>query len=302
MRLPWRPPLPAPAGFLVAFLSPIKDRMATSILQGVSGFLAHLSYVYVLAGLFVGFIVGMTGVGGGSLMTPILLHFGIMPVNAVGTDLLYAAITKANGVFVHQKKKNVDWSITIRLACGSIPAAVLTLIVFRLLESHGPARATNAVITYSLGIALLITSVAIVCKQPLLDWSHRNDVFLTRMSETQRHVATVIIGFVLGVIVSITSIGAGALGTMALFLVFPLLSTSKLVGTEIAHAVPLTLIAGLGHASAGNVDFMLLGNLLVGSLPGIWLGSHTAGAVPEKVLRPVLAAMLVYAGLKLLLK
>ncbi|MEO7425568.1 MAG: sulfite exporter TauE/SafE family protein [Fibrobacteria bacterium] len=276
--------------------------MVSSIQHGLSGFWAHLSYVYVIAGLAVGFIVGMTGVGGGSLMTPILLHFGIAPINAVGTDLLYAAITKSNGVLVHQKKKNVDWSITVRLAYGSIPAAVLTLIVFRLLQSHGPASATNAFITYSLGTALLITSVAILFKQALLDWSHRNDVFLTRMSERQRHVATIVIGFLLGIIVSITSIGAGALGTMALFLVYPLLPTSKLVGTEIAHAVPLTLIAGLGHASAGHVDFMLLGNLLIGSLPGIWLGSHTAGAVPEKVLRPVLAAMLVYAGVKLLLK
>ena len=276
--------------------------MDTSILDGISGSWTHLSYGYVIAGLAVGFIVGMTGVGGGSLMTPILLHFGITPVNAVGTDLLYAAITKANGVLVHQKKRNVDWSITVRLACGSVPAAVLTLIAFRVFQSHGPTRAADQLITYSLGAALLITSVAILFKQALLDWSHRNDVFLTRMSERQRHVATVGIGFALGIIVSITSIGAGALGTMALFLVYPLLPTSKLVGTEIAHAVPLTLIAGLGHASAGNADFLLLGNLLVGSLPGIWLGSHAAGAVPEKVLRPILAAMLVYAGIKLLLK
>lgn len=273
-----------------------------AFLQHVSGFWAQLSYVYVLAGLAVGFIVGMTGVGGGSLMTPILLHFGIAPLNAVGTDLLYAAITKSNGVLVHQKKKNVDWAITLRLACGSIPAAILTLIALRLMQTHGPASAANAIITYSLGCALLVTSVAILFKQALLDWSHRNDVFLTRMSAAQRNVATILIGFALGVIVSITSIGAGALGTMALFLVFPLLPTSKLVGTEIAHAVPLTLIAGLGHASAGNVDFLLLCNLLLGSLPGIWLGSHTAGAVPEKVLRPVLSAALVYAGIKLLWK
>ena len=267
-----------------------------------SGFWPHFSYVYAIAGLIVGFIVGMTGVGGGSLMTPILLHFGITPVNAVGTDLLYAAVTKANGVFVHQKKRNVDWRITVRLACGSIPAAVLTLIAIRFLMDHAKGGAANTFITYSLGSALLLTSMAILFKQTLLDWSHRNDAIFTRMSDKQQLIATIVIGFGLGVIVSITSIGAGALGTMALFLVYPLLPTSKLVGTEIAHAVPLTLIAGLGHASAGNVDFPLLANLLVGSLPGIWLGSHTAGAVPDKVLRPALAAMLVYAGIKLLLK
>jgi uncharacterized membrane protein YfcA len=271
-------------------------------LDTLSHLWAHFSYAYALAGLCVGFIVGMTGVGGGSLMTPILLHFGITPVNAVGTDLLYAAVTKSNGVFVHQRKRNVDWAITVRLAIGSIPAAVLTLLAIRFLQDHSRPQAANAIITWSLGIALLLTSLAIFFKQALLDWSHRNDVIFTRLSERQRHVGTILIGVFLGAIVSITSIGAGALGTMALFLVYPLLPTSKLVGTEIAHAVPLTLIAGLGHASAGNVDFGLLANLLVGSLPGIWVGSHTAGAVPDKVLRPALAAMLIYAGLKLLLK
>jgi uncharacterized membrane protein YfcA len=235
-------------------------------------------------------------------MTPILLHFGISPIHAVGTDLLYAAITKSNGVFVHQRKGNVDWGITVRLAAGSIPAAILTLIGIRYLQSHSPSHASDSLITMSLGIALLFTALAITFKQPLVDWSHRNDVIFTRMSPGQRHAATYVIGAGLGVVVSITSIGAGALGTMALFLVYPLLPTSKLVGTEIAHAVPLTLIAGLGHASSGHVDFGLLANLLAGSLPGIWLGSHAAGALPDKWLRPALAAMLVYAGVKLILK
>lgn len=276
--------------------------MFDTLLRGLTDFWAHLSLVYVIAGLAVGFIVGMTGVGGGSLMTPILLHFGIAPVNAIGTDLLYAAVTKANGVFVHQKKKNVDWTITLRLACGSIPAAVATLAAMSLLMDRSHPHSANKLIYLSLGVALLLTSVAILFKQALLDWSHRNDVFLTRLTGKQRHVATVLIGVFLGVVVTITSIGAGALGTMCLFLVFPLLPTAKLVGSEIAHAVPLTLIAGLGHASVGNVDFMLLANLLVGSLPGIWMGSHSAGAVPDKLLRIALAAMLVYAGTKLLLK
>lgn len=276
--------------------------MLASLLNALQEFWAHLSWVYVVAGLVVGFIVGMTGVGGGSLMTPILLHFGITPVNAIGTDLLYAAVTKANGVFVHQKKKNIDWTITIRLACGSIPAAIATLGVLSLLLRHSRQQSADLLIYRSLGIALLLTSVAILFKKALLGWSHRNDVFLTRMTEKQRHVATVLTGIALGAIVTITSIGAGALGTMALFLIFPLLPTSKLVGSEIAHAVPLTLIAGMGHASVGNVDWMLLGNLLVGSLPGIWLGSHSAGAVPDKFLRIALAVMLLYAGIKLLLK
>ncbi len=281
---------------------PLKAEMFDLLFRGLADFWAHLSLVYVIAGLVVGFIVGMTGVGGGSLMTPILLHFGIAPVNAIGTDLLYAAITKANGVLVHQRKGNVDWTITLRLASGSIPAALITLAAMHLFFDSSRSKSADSLIYVSLGVVLLLTAMAILFKKALLDWSHRNDVFLTRMSEKQRHLATVVIGFGLGVVVTVTSIGAGALGTMALFLVYPLLPTSKLVGSEIAHAVPLTLIAGLGHATGGNVDFLLLANLLVGSLPGIWLGSHSAGAVPDKVLRLTLAAMLVYAGIKLLLK
>lgn len=261
---------------------------------------SHLEYAYVLAGFVVGYIVGMTGVGGGSLMTPILLQFGVAPVNAVGTDLLYAALTKANGVFVHHGRGNVNWGITVRLAYGSIPASLATLFVMKLFLDHARLEAANAIICWSLGIALLLTAMAILFKQALLDWSHRNDVFLTRMEESRRKSATVVVGVFLGVVVTITSIGAGALGTMALFLVYPYLPTSKLVGSEIAHAVPLTLIAGLGHASVGNVDYPLLANLLIGSLPGIWLGSHTAGKVPDKVLRPALAIILLFAGIKLL--
>ncbi len=258
------------------------------------------SYVYVIAGLAVGFIVGMTGVGGGSLMTPILLHFGISPTTAVGTDLLYAAITKANGVFVHQKKKNIDWRITKLLAMGSLPAALVTLLIVKQLQFE--TGNVDGLITKTLGIALLLTAMAIVFKQVLLDWSHRTDAIFTRMSLRQREVSTFFIGILLGAIVTVTSIGAGAIGTMALFLVYPLLPTSRLVGTEIAHAVPLTLIAGLGHAGLGNVNWELLANLLMGSLPGIWIGSHMTGALPDKVLRPALACMLVYAGFNLLMK
>jgi uncharacterized membrane protein YfcA len=276
--------------------------MGASVLAYFSHFAAHFSYAYALAGLLVGFTVGMTGIGGGSLMTPILLHFGIAPASAVGTDLLYAAVTKANGVFVHQRKRNVDWGIAMRLAGGSIPAALLTLTGVRYFQQHSHAGAADALITGSLGVALLLTALAILFRKSMLDWSHRNDAFFTRLSEGRRHAATYLIGAFLGIVVSITSIGAGALGTIALFLVYPLLPTSRLVGTEIAHAVPLTLIAGLGHAGAGNVDFALLANLLVGSLPGIWIGSHAAGALPDKVLRPALAAMLIYAGLRLVAK
>lgn len=262
--------------------------------------LNHFSFspYYALAGAFVGFVVGLTGVGGGSLMTPILIQFGVQPSLAVGTDLLYAAITKSSGVYVHQKKKNVDWFITGLLAAGSLPASLLTLWVMH--QIGFSSKSVDSLIKTCLGITIILTAIAILSKQFLLDWSHRRDAIFTRMTLKQRHVATIITGIILGVMVTVTSIGAGALGTVALFLVYPILPTSRLIGTEIAHAVPLTLIAGLGHAGVGNVDWHLLMNLLIGSLPGIYIGSHIPSSIPDKWMRPILAAMLLYAGSKLL--
>lgn len=253
---------------------------------------------YIVAGLVVGFIVGMTGVGGGSLMTPILLYFGVSPANAVGTDLLYAAITKAGGVHVHHKKRNIDWRITGELALGSLPAAALTLLV---LHNISPDINTlNSIIKTTLGYALILTAIAILFKRKIFDYSRKNDSWITRMSRREQAISTVVTGAILGVIVTITSIGAGALGTVALFLLYPLLPTVRLVGTEIAHAVPLTLVAGMGHAGLGNVDWGLLVNLLIGSLPGIYVGSHLANRVADHYLRPALAIMLIFVGTKLL--
>ena len=259
----------------------------------------NIELIYVLCGLFVGFIVGMTGIGGGSLMTPILLYFGVPPTTAVGTDLLYAAITKSGGIFVHQKKGNIDWRITGFLALGSLPAAALTLVGMH--QIGFDSKQVDSTIKIALGITLMLTAVAIVSKDKLLAWSHRNDAIFTRMNASEREVAIVITGVVLGAMVTITSIGAGVLGTVALFLIYPILPVSRLVGTVIAHAVPLTLLAGLGHAGVGNVNWDLLINLLLGSLPGIYVGSHLPTAVPEKVLRPVLAAMMLLIGAKLVM-
>jgi uncharacterized protein len=256
-----------------------------------------MEYGYIVAGLLVGFIVGMTGVGGGSLMTPILLWFGISPATAVGTDLLYAAITKGSGIFVHHKKKNIDWKITGWLAAGSVPAALLTLLLLHNL--HSDLTAVNALIKQALGIALLLTAVAIIFKPQLLKWGHRHASSWFHLPPNKLNTMTLLVGVFLGVIVTLTSIGAGALGTVALFLLYPLIPTSRLVGTEIAHAVPLTLVAGLGHAGLGNIDWHLLMYLLMGSLPGIYFGSHLTGRVPEAVLRPCLAIMLGVIGSKL---
>jgi uncharacterized protein len=255
------------------------------------------SFGLIIAGLTVGFVVGLTGIGGGSLMTPILLYFGIPPTKAVAVDLLYAAVTKTGGVFVHNKKKNIDWTITGWLALGSIPASLVTLWILHSIKAD--TTAMNATIKYSLGWALLFTSIAIIFKNKILTFSqkHAGDKF-HKESKTQ-NTLTVFIGIMLGSVVTLTSIGAGALGTVTLFFLYPLLPTQRLVGTEIAHAVPLTLVAGLGHASMGNMDFSLLGQLLMGSLPGIYLGSMLSGKVPDLYLRNAIAIMLFYVGYNL---
>lgn len=239
----------------------------------------------------------MTGVGGGSLMTPILLWFGISPATAVGTDLLYAAITKASGVWVHSKHKNIDWKITGWLTLGSVPAAAATLWFLSTLNTD--TQAANAVIKQGLAVVLVLTALAILFKSKLQAFASKHAGDRYHLSGTSLNLLTVITGVILGVMVSLTSIGAGALGTVALFLLYPYLVTRRLVGTEIAHAVPLTLVAGLGHASMGNMDWSLLGYLLLGSLPGIYLGSHLTGRISDSVLRPCLAGMLLMIGYKL---
>ncbi|MCG8293860.1 sulfite exporter TauE/SafE family protein [Pseudomonas entomophila] len=255
------------------------------------------SFGFTIAGLVVGFIVGMTGVGGGSLMTPILLWFGINPATAVGTDLLYAAITKASGVWVHGRNKNIDWKITGWLSLGSVPAAALTLWFLSTL--HTDTSALNAIIKQGLAVVLILTALAILFKSRLQAFASKHAGDHYHLSDRSLNILTVITGVVLGVMVTLTSIGAGALGTVALFLLYPFLVTRRLVGTEIAHAVPLTLVAGLGHAGMGNMDWSLLGYLLLGSLPGIYLGSHLTGRISDRVLRPCLATMLLLIGYKL---
>lgn len=253
---------------------------------------------FTIAGLAVGFIVGMTGVGGGSLMTPILLWFGINPATAVGTDLLYAAITKCSGVWVHGRNRNIDWPITGWLTLGSVPAAALTLVILNSL--HSDTQALNGIIKTALAYVLFLTALAILFRSRLLAFANRHAGDRYSLGPRALNACTVITGVVLGAMVSLTSIGAGALGTVALFMLYPVLPTRRLVGTEIAHAVPLTLVAGLGHAGMGNMDWSLLGHLLIGSLPGIYLASHLSGRIPDAILRPCLAVMLGLIGFKLL--
>ncbi len=256
-----------------------------------------MDWLYTLSGFVVGAIVGLTGVGGGSLMTPLLvLIFGIHPATAVGTDLLYAAITKAGGTSVHARKGHVDWRITGLLAAGSIPASLLTIWALSLLPKQ--SAAVTHIISLSLGVALVLTACAIVLRQKIQRYAlaHADDSAHTRLQAP----ITVATGVLLGILVTVSSVGAGALGVAVLFFLYPKLPAIRIVGSDLAHAVPLTLIAGLGHWAIGSVDWSLLVSLLLGSLPGIWLGSHASARVPERFLRPLLASMLVLIGGKLI--
>ncbi len=255
------------------------------------------AWAYTVSGFVVGAIVGMTGVGGGSLMTPLLvLMFGVSPTTAVGTDLLYAAITKSGGAWVHAKRGGVDWRLVRLLATGSIPASLATIGAIHLFALD--TEALGFVITHALGAALILTALSIVFRDNIRLWADRRLGFGTTGAPDYWVVIT---GATIGLLVTISSVGAGAVGVTALMLLAPALATSRIVGSDIAHAVPLTLVAGLGHASTGSVDWMLLASLIVGSLPGIWLGSHISHRLPERALRGVLATLLVLIGGKLAL-
>src|ERR1700761_8961694 len=245
--------------------------------------------LYVASGFGVGVLVGMTGVGGGSLMTPLLiLLFGIHPSTAVGTDLLYAAATKTGGSVVHGIARSIHWPAVIRLACGSIPAAVLTLLAMWQLGLDGASQ--RSLVNLVLCFALLLTATSLIFRKSILD---RYRSRMERVDDRTITIATVVTGVVLGVLVSISSVGAGAVGVTALLLLYPRLPIARIVGSDIAHAVPLTLVAGAGHWLLGAVDWHLMGVLLLGSLPGIVIGSFAAVRVPQTVLRVVLASILI---------
>jgi hypothetical protein len=230
----------------------------------------------------------MTGVGGGALMTPILiLLFGVHPATAVGTDLLYAAATKTGGSLVHGFARSIDWRVVRRLAGGSIPATLVTLAMLSHFNLNG--EAARSLITLVLSFALFLTAFVLVFGGAIVA------AYRARVSELDPQrtaIDTVVVGALLGVLVSISSVGAGAIGVIALILLYPHLPMVKIVGSDIAHAAPLTLVAGLGHWMIGSVDWHIMGSLLVGSLPGIFVGSYFAIRIPERALRVVLAMTL----------
>lgn len=259
------------------------------------GLLHSVGLLYSLSGFAVGMLVGMTGVGGGSLMTPLLiLLFGIHPATAVGSDLLYAAATKTGGTLIHGMSGTVDWRVVARLAAGSVPMTVLTLLALSRLDVGGAAA--SGLITTVLSTALFVTAAVLIFRRRILA------AYAARVGElSPRRTAllTVLAGATLGVLVSISSVGAGALGVTILVLLYPQLPTARIVGSDIAHAVPLTLISGIGHWLLGSVDWHLIGMLLAGSLPGIFLGSYVSVRLPDTLLRLTLATTLIIVGSKL---
>jgi len=257
---------------------------------------------HIAAGALVGLVIGLTGVGGGSLMTPILvLGFGISPAIAVGTDLLYAALTKCSGIYFHHKNRTVDWKIVFLLGSGSIPCSIITILLLEHLKKAGVNF--DNIIMLTLSVMLILTSFIIIIKSRLLAFIHSNhgDSFLVHFVRTYRPLITVFAGCILGCVVTLSSVGAGAIGSAFLFLLYPRKSSIAIVGTDIAHAVPLTAIAGLGHLHFGSVDFSLLMGLLVGGVPAIYLGSLIGKKLPDNILRPLIALLLLGMGIKLML-
>jgi uncharacterized protein len=258
--------------------------------------LASIDLLYAISGFCVGMLVGLTGVGGGSLMTPLLiLLFGVHPATAVGTDLLFAASTKATGTVVHAAARTVDWMLVGLLAIGSAPATIATLILLSWFDLKSVT--TQHVITVTLGVVLLVTALFLIAGRRI------RERYADRLNMVDRRISgfcTIVLGLVMGILVTITSVGAGAIGVTVLLLLHPKMTTGRVVGSDIAHAVPLTLLAGAGHWYLGSIDWGLLGNLLVGSLPGIVVGSQLASRARDVVVRIVLASVLVIVGVRLL--
>jgi len=251
--------------------------------------------IYTIAGFAIGALVGMTGVGGGALMTPLLiLLFGVYPATAVGTDLLYAAATKSAGSVVHGRNRTIDWRVAALLAAGSLPMSVVAIAALRTLVVNGAVA--RELINTVLTIALIVTSISLILRDRIVArYSHRLDMLSAKTIAT----LTVAVGAILGLMVSISSVGAGAIGVTALVLLYPKMPTARIVGTDIAHAVPLTLAAGIGHWLLGTIDWQIFASLILGSIPGILLGSYAAMRIPERALRFVLAVTLMAVAVKL---
>jgi len=256
-----------------------------------------MELAYSFAGLVVGFIVGLTGIGGGALMTPILIVvFGIPPVTAVSTDLLYAAVTKFGGTFSYARKKLIEWKVVLLLLLGSIPGSLLTLGYLKGLDG---LEQIEHIMNMTLGVSLVLTSIAVFLRNKIrnqaMKWQHTS---AASHAKKWRPAITVLMGILLGGLVTLSSVGAGALGTAILILLYPRMSMPTIVGSDLVHAVVLTSVAGAGHYGMGNVDLSLLLYLLIGSLPGVFVGSHLGTRLSPKIMQPIMGSILLAIGLR----
>jgi len=255
---------------------------------------SNIDPLYVLSGILVGGLVGFTGVGGGSLMTPLLiLVFGVHPASAVGTDLLYAAATKTGGTVVHGWNRTIDWKVVGRLALGSVPMTALSVLLLYYLGVD--SKVAQGIITKVLGVALLLTAILLFMRKPLMKWydekiGEPNPALVTRL--------TILTGAILGVLVTLSSVGAGAIGVTALVMLYPKMPAQRIVGSDIAHAVPLTLLAGLGHSFLGTINLHILVSLLCGSIPAIIVASIASARTSDTVVRIALGIVLLVVCLR----
>lgn len=248
--------------------------------------------LYPVVGLVVGLIVGLTGVGGGSLMTPALVFLFKIPVDiAVGTDLIFASLTKVAGVTAHSSRGNVNWRVVGRVGAGSLPASIATILVMSQLKAHG--KPLDGIILPLLGISLVATAAAVLLRK----WILAGGGGFFGLSEEASNRLAIVVGVILGIVVTLTSVGAGAIGVAALMLLYPKLHGAEVVGSDLAHAIPLVTVAGLGHLQLGNIDYHLLVGLLLGSVPGIYIGSTVSSRLPEVMMRRILACVLLVAGI-----
>ena len=293
-----RPFLTARTGIVLALVAAVAlFAIAVVWLHGAPLFprISGFNPLYAASGFLVGALVGLTGVGGGALMTPLLvLLFHFHPSTAVGTDLLYASATKGVGATVHGANKTVDWKITGRMALGSVPATAATVALLYALHLQGDAA--SRLISTVLGAALLLTSITLLFRRHIFEFATRHAI---EPGPRATGILTVVLGAVLGCLITLSSVGAGAIGVTVLIFLYPKMPIARIVGSDIAHAVPLTLIAGAGHWLMGSVDVGLLGSLLVGSIPGIIIASSMTARIPERLLRPILATTLLLVGAKL---
>ena len=263
-----------------------------------------MDYSVSLVGLCVGFLVGLTGMGGGALMTPIMiLLFGVPPIYAVGVDFVYSTITKALGTIIHIRQKHVNFKIALYLSCGSIPAIILSTSLIQAMHKHH-GEAANALILHSIGVVLLIAAFFILLKPFIMRRAKKiqyEQNKLTHFGSKNKPLFVICTGATIGFIIGMTSIGSGSLIIVALAFLYPRLPMKELVGTDIFQAFLLLFTGSLVYIFAGTINWHLVGSLLLGSLPGVFIGSKLTQRVPENFLRPILAILLAITGVKLIL-